>query len=113
MGTGNFPILMSGVIALVSALTILEFLLTEVRSSSDLDWRGLLVILLSILLFSIVTLFFGLVLGFSVLVAVSVLAQKGFELKAVVLTSVGFSLFTWLVFSVGLELALPLFRWEF
>ena len=111
MGTGYFPIVIAGIIALISVLIIIEVLMAKVTKTAEIDWRAFSVILLSIALFSLATLFLGMVVGFFVLVSISALAQKGYEIQAIILSSIGISIFSWLVFSVGLELALPLFRW--
>ncbi|MDF1774779.1 MAG: tripartite tricarboxylate transporter TctB family protein [Rhizobiaceae bacterium] len=109
MGPGYFPVVLSGLLALLAFSEIISSLLhPEARS---VEWRPMLAILAAIAGFAVAMLLFGMVPAFFVVVGLAALSEKRYGwLPALVLASVT-SLASYLLFSRFLGMSMPLFQW--
>lgn len=114
MGTGYFPVLLSGILLLL-ALTegVTAILKPEAENSDPIDWRPLFSILAAVAAFAMTIPFLGLIPAFLVVVGLSSLSEAGYGWKPALALSIVSCIVAWLLFSQLLGMTLPLFSWRF
>jgi hypothetical protein len=110
MGPGFFPMGL-GVLAIVVGLAIIFLGLAERGTIPSIAWRQLIAVLAAIAVFGLVIERFGLIPAVFLSVGVSALGDRSSRPVASVMLATGFSVLTWLVFSVGLGVTMPAFDW--
>lgn len=113
MGTGYFPVVLSGLLfVLAMAEGLSSVLMPEAQSPEPLDWRSLAAILCSVAAFAITIALFGLIPAFAVVVGLSTLSERGYGWKPALILSVFTCIGAWLLFTQLLGMALPLLQWR-
>jgi hypothetical protein len=110
-GPGFFPFGLAVLMALLGALVLFKSLALETEGGDPVGafaWRPLITILASVVVFGYALPRLGLVLALPLLVIVSSLAGNEFSWKGVLLSCVVLTAGSWLIFILGLKLALPL-----
>ncbi|WP_068297738.1 tripartite tricarboxylate transporter TctB family protein [Pararhodobacter sp. CCB-MM2] len=112
MGPGMFPMLLAIVLA---GLGLLMAVPAFFREGPKVQLRLFVpaVILLSVLSFALLIGPFGLIPAIVAVTCLSALGEEKFRPLAIVLLCLVLSVIAWLIFSVGLGLTLPMFRWPF
>jgi len=112
MGPGMFPFGAGMVMAAIGVLVLIPaFLRPSTEGSSRMPLKPFVLITLSVIAFALITPRFGLVPAIVVLVMCSSLADKRFNIVHAAALAVGMCVLSWLIFILGLNLPLTLFRW--
>jgi hypothetical protein len=110
-GAGYFPLILSVLMALVGAIVLFKSLTIETEGGDPIGaiaWRPLIVIVVAIAVFGFSINRLGLVISVPVLIAIASLAGNEFKWLGVVVNALVLTVFTWLVFVVGLKLTIPM-----
>jgi len=110
-GAGYFPLILSVLMAILGAIVLFKSLTIETEGGDPIGhiaWRPLIVIVVAIAVFGATITWLGLILAVPILILISSLAGDEFKWLGVVINSVVLTLFSWLIFVVGLKLTIPL-----
>lgn len=108
MGAGYFPLVLSGLLAVIGLVILVRALLSEAVAPTAIAWRGLILVIAAVLVFG-----FGLMrlgLGPCVFIAtvLSAMASGQVGWRAALALATGLVAFTWAVFILGLSLPIPM-----
>lgn len=109
MGPGYFPTILGILLVLLGILVALPSLKADAEEThvGKIGWRGLIVILGSVILYAVLLPRLGFVIAMASLVIISAMASKEFTWKAALLSVIVLGAFSYLVFVKGLELQFP------
>jgi len=109
MGPGYFPTILGVMLVALGILVGLPSIKHDTPEThvERIGWRGLLVILGSVVLYAILLPRLGFVVSLTALVILSAMGSKEFTWKAALLSVVFLGLFSYLVFVKGLALQFP------
>ena len=110
-GAGYFPLILSVLMAILGGIVLFKSLTIETEGGDpigDIAWRPLVVIVVAIAVFGATINSLGLVIAVPILILISSLAGDEFKWFGVVVNSIVLTLFSWLIFVVGLKLTIPL-----
>lgn len=111
MGPGYFPRVLGGIMmALGLALALRSFRLKGAQIT-PFAWKAVGLVLGAVSIFAAIVTTAGLVIATVVLIVISGLASKEFNLKESLISSVILSTVAVLLFIVGLKLQFPIFPW--
>jgi hypothetical protein len=118
MGPGMFPLILGLLLTFIGALIVISGLMTSSPgggkiSLTDIEWRGCACILAGPLMFILFGTYFGMVAGAFMCVFVSALGDRNARLKNSAILATGVTIAGCILFSYGLRVPLPLFRWGF
>jgi hypothetical protein len=110
MGPGYFPFWLGMVLALLGAIVLLGSLSKRATEThiDRFDWRIVLYVIGSVVLYGFVLSFLGVYISVFLLVIVSSLASHEFSLKVAVANGIFLVVFVYLAFVKGLGLIFPL-----
>jgi hypothetical protein len=109
LGPGAFPLLLSGVLALLGLVIIAQAFRHPAVHDMAMPWRGIVLIILAPILFGLTARGLGLVLSVGLVVIASAFASQRMSLKVAMAITIGLTLFCVLVFNVGLGVPIRLF----
>ncbi|PMR78765.1 tripartite tricarboxylate transporter TctB family protein [Billgrantia endophytica] len=112
MGPGFFPI-SAGFILAASGSGIFIPALFRPGTLDAIEWRPLITITASLILFGLILPKFGLVPAIMMLVATATLGQHKISPISIIITSLFLSLMSYLIFYLGLGLTLTMARWPY
>jgi small-conductance mechanosensitive channel len=112
MGPGFFPHWLGWILAALGVLIALPAWFRSSPAPLEVQWRNLLFVLGSIVLFAFTLKLIGLVLATFVSAFVGTLAERDFSWRGRVLTSIGVSAVTVAIFIGGLSMVLPVWPWN-
>ncbi|MAN77312.1 MAG: hypothetical protein CML24_08970 [Rhizobiales bacterium] len=113
MGPGMFPFGAGVIMALLGILVIIPaFLRRDASGWGKVPPRPLVFVLISIVCFALAIPHFGLAPAIAILVLISSLGDRRFNIINAVIVSVVMSLMSYLIFVVGLNLPFIMFRWS-
>ena len=107
-GAGYFPLILSVLMAILGAVVLFKSLTIETEGGDPIGriaWRPLIVIVVAIAVFGATINSLGLILAVPLLILISSLAGDEFKWLGVVINSVVLTLFSWLIFVVGLSVS--------
>jgi len=110
-GAGYFPLILSVLMAILGGIVLFKSLTIETEGGDpigDIAWRPLIVIVVAIAVFGATINWLGLVIAVPILILISSLAGDEFKWLGVLINSIVLTLFSWLIFVVGLKLTIPL-----
>ena len=110
-GAGYFPLILSVLMAILGGIVLFKSLTIETEGGDpigDIAWRPLIVIVVAIAVFGATINWLGLVIAVPILILISSLAGDEFKWLGVLINSIVLTLFSWLIFVVGLKLSIPL-----
>lgn len=114
MGPGYFPIVLSGILAVLALIEgITAVLKPHAEISAPVEWRPLIAILVAVAAFAITIALLGLIPAFFVVIGLASLSEEGYGWRPALILSVITCIGAWLLFSKLLGMALPLVRWGF
>lgn len=115
MGPGYFPTLLGWVMASIGvAITLLSFRrVVHVLSPPPFTPRPFLAVIAAVALFAFLILRIGLIPTTIVMVVVTAAGSNSFQAGRALVLAVALSVIAWLIFSLGLQMTLPAFAWEF
>lgn len=109
MGPGYFPTVLGGLLVVLGLIVALRGLALDGPPIAPFNWRPLLLVLGSIVLFAAALHALGLVVAIFLLVVVAALGGHEFRLTEVLVLAACLSLGSVLIFIYGLQLQLPMF----
>jgi hypothetical protein len=110
-GPAYFPFGLGIMLALLGAFTIFEALTIETEDGEPVGafaWRPLLIILGAVALFGFMLPRIGMFISLPVLVVLASFASEEFTWLSTIVSAAVLTVFSWLVFSKGLGLTIPL-----
>ena len=110
-GPAYFPFGLGIILALLGAFTIFEALTIETEDGEPVGafaWRPLAIILGAVALFGFMLPRVGMFISLPVLVVLASFASEEFTWVSTIVSAVLLTIFSWLVFSKGLGLTIPL-----
>ena len=111
MGPGYFPVALGLLLAALGALIAIPAMFRQ-GEKIHVEWKTFLVVTASMALFAALLKVLGLIIATVVAVIVSSLADKEISWRARLIVAAGVALMTWLVFSFGLNMVLPVWPWS-
>lgn len=108
MGPGYFPLLLSGLLALLGAVVLLNGLRHDGEMPRDVAWRAVLILTSAVSFFGFGVAPLGFVPALAGSIFVSALASRKFSLLAALSNTAIVTAFCWAVFIKGLGLPLAL-----
>ncbi|MEZ5644239.1 MAG: tripartite tricarboxylate transporter TctB family protein [Burkholderiaceae bacterium] len=111
MGPGYFPVAL-GVVVAVLGLFIAVPAFMRRGEPIHVEWKTMVLVVASIVVFALTLKLLGLILATMVSVVISSLADKETRWKGRLLIAVGVAVITYLIFSLGLSMVLPIFPWS-
>ncbi|MEZ5663031.1 MAG: tripartite tricarboxylate transporter TctB family protein [Burkholderiaceae bacterium] len=111
MGPGYFPVAL-GVVVAVLGLFIAVPAFMRRGEPIHVEWKTMLLVVASIVVFALTLKVLGLILATMLSVVISSLADKETRWKGRLLIAVGVAVITYLIFSLGLSMVLPIFPWS-
>jgi hypothetical protein len=109
-GAGYFPLILSVLMTILGSIVLFKSLTIETEGGDRIGrfaWRPLLVIVGAIALFGVTINLLGMVLAVPLLVVITSFAGEQFRWIGVAVNAVVLTIFSWLVFVVGLKLTIP------
>jgi len=115
MGPGYFPTVLGYILAALGlAIALLSLRKTvHVVQPPPFTLRPFLAVMAAVALFALLISHVGLVPTTILMVVVTAAGSNSFQLRRAVLLGVSLSVIAWLIFSLGLQMTLPAFAWEF
>lgn len=111
MGPGAFPAALSSFLIFTGLMVVISGLRRRI-SITDIQWKPLAFVSLGIIGFGFTVGQFGLAPAIFILVLVSSLADSKFSIRNVFLLTSFLCLLTFLIFSMGLGLSMPILNWR-
>lgn len=111
MGPGYLPMVLGYVLAMLGVLLALASLRRMPERVGPFAWRSFIAVLLGMGVFAFVVERFGMVPGVVALTLVCGIAEPGRRLLPLLALAGGLAAIGVLVFTIGLELRIPAFRW--
>ena len=115
MGPGYFPMVLGYILAAIGAVIALLSLRATVHilKPPPFTLRPFLAVIAAVALFALLITRIGLVPTTILMVIVTASGSDSFQPRRAVVLGVCLSVIAWLIFSLGLQLTLPAFAWEF
>jgi len=107
MGPAYFPSLLGGLLVLVGAIAILRSFLVHGTPIGEIAFKGLILVVASVILFGVTVRGAGLAIALPLLVISSAMASSRFRWGWTLAMAVGLTVFCVLVFIKGLGVPLP------
>lgn len=110
-GAGYFPLILSTILAIMGAVVLFKALTIETEDGEPIGkiaWRPLLVIVLSITVFAVLLPRLGMFITIPILIIMVSFAGDEFGWIGVLVSCVVLTAFSWVVFTKGLGLTIPL-----
>jgi len=111
MGPGYFPRALGIILIFLGVILALRSLRTRGAPLTFGSFKPLTIVIGSVILFGLAAPKLGLMVATVILVIASSTASDEFKWKEVIIASVAMALFTYLAFSWGLNLQLPVWPW--
>jgi hypothetical protein len=109
MGPGYFPTVISSLLFLLGIATLVRSLLVSGLAIGVVNWKGLVLVSLSVCLFGAMLMGAGLPVALAVLIMISAMASEKFMFGTrAIVAMAGLIIFCSLVFSKGLGVPMPL-----
>ena len=110
-GAGYFPLILSVLMTILGAIVLFKSLTIETEGGDPIGhiaWHPLTVIVVAIAVFGATINLLGLVIAVPILILISSVAGDEFKWLGVLINCIVLTLFSWLIFVVGLKLTIPL-----
>ena len=107
MGPAFFPIVLASILVLIGLVVAVRGLLVGEEPPRGFTWRGLLLVIISTLLFGALVRGAGLVVATPVLVGISAFGSHLFKWKVTAMLAIGLTAFCVVVFVYALGLPMP------
>ena len=108
LGPGAFPLMLSGVLALLGLIILVKGIRYPAAHDMTLPWRGIVLIVIAPILFGLTVRGLGMAASIAIVVAVSAYSSRRMSLALALALIVGLTVFCVLVFHVGLGLPVKL-----
>jgi len=111
MGPGYFPTMLGGLLVALGLITLLRGLVFDGQAISRFNWKPLMLVMGSVVVFGIALPWLGLVVAIFAMVIISALGGHEFKLKEVLILAVLLTIGSVAVFNYGLQLQFPIWPW--
>lgn len=111
MGAGYFPVVLGIILTVLGILIALPAFFRRGDAIRG-EWKNLSFVIASVVVFALTLKLLGLILATMVSVVVSLIPEQETRLKGSLLVAAGISLLTYLIFSLGLGMVLPVWPWS-
>ena len=111
MGPGYFPRVLGGILMVMGAGLAIRSFALKGTAITPIAWKAVALVLGGVSLFALIVNTAGLVIATTVLIVVSGLASKEFNLKESLISSAVLATAAVLLFIIGLKLQFPIFPW--
>ena len=108
MGPAYFPVILSGILILIGAISVLRSFFKPGTPVGTVAWKGLFLVIASTLLFGFVVRGAGMAIALPLMVLLSAYASVRFRWKYALALAAGVTVFCILIFQVGLGVPLPI-----
>ena len=108
MGPAYFPVILSGLLILIGAISVIRSFLKPGTPVGTVAWKGLALVIASTVLFGFVVRGAGMIIALPLMVILSAYASTRFRWKYALALAAGVTVFCILVFQVGLGVPLPI-----
>jgi hypothetical protein len=111
-GPGYFPLMLSVLMAILGAIVLFKSLTIETEGGDKVGpfaWRPLLIVVASIIVFGLLLPRLGLFATVPILIVMVSWATTEFTWLGTIINAAVLTVFSWLVFVVGLKLTIPLY----
>jgi Ca2+/Na+ antiporter len=112
MGPGYFPLALGSILAILGVLIAIPAWFRQ-GEAIRVEWRTVVLVAVSIALFALTLKTLGLVVATVLAVLASSLADREIRWRGRVMVAAGVALVTYLVFSFGLGMILPVWPWSY
>ena len=111
MGPGYFPVTLGALLTFIGLLIAIPAFLRE-GEPIHVEWKTFVLVIVSIGVFAVLLKSLGLVVAAAVAVLVSSMADHDITWRMRGIVAVCIAFITWLVFSFGLNMVLPVWPWS-
>lgn len=111
MGPGYFPTMLGGILIALGLITLLRGLAFHGEAVGRFNWKPVLLVLGSLVLFGLTLQWLGLVVAIFALIIISSLGGHEFKLKEVLILAVMLTVGSVAIFNYGLQLQFPIWPW--
>lgn len=108
MGPAYFPTVLSTLLILIGTISVLRSFAKDGAPIGTVAWKGLLLIVISTLLFGFLARKAGTAIALPLMVIISAYASAKFKWRHTFLLAAGVTVFCVLIFQVGLGIPLPI-----
>ena len=108
MGPAYFPVILSGILILIGAISVLRSFFKPGTPVGTVAWKGLFLVIASTLLVGFVVRGAGMAIALPLMVLLSAYASVRFRWKYALALAAGVTVFCILIFQVGLGVPLPI-----
>jgi putative tricarboxylic transport membrane protein len=108
MGPAYFPTILGGLLTVIGLIAVIRSLISPGAPIDQFALKGLLLIVISVIVFGVLARTLGLVLALPLLVLISAYASKYFDWRTTLVIAAGLTVFCALVFVKGLGIPLPI-----
>lgn len=108
MGAGYFPLVLSGLLAMIGLVILLRAFVAEAEAPSDVAWRGLILVVGAVVVFGLGLMRLGLGPCVAISTVMSAMASGQVGWRGALMLAAGLVAFTWAVFILGLGLPIPM-----
>jgi hypothetical protein len=115
MGPGYFPTILGSILAVLGlVIALMSFReVVHILKPPPFTPRPFIAVIAAVALFALLIGRVGLVPTTILMVIVTASGSNSFQLPRAVLLGISLSVIAWLIFSLGLQMTLPAFAWEF
>lgn len=111
MGAGYFPVALGVILALLGLLIAIPAFFRR-GQPIHVEWKTFVLVMVGIVAFALTLKVLGLVLATALSVVISSLADRDTRWKGRIFLAVGVAAVTYVVFSLGLSMVLPIWPWS-
>jgi hypothetical protein len=111
MGAGYFPVALGVILALLGLLIAVPAFFRR-GQPIRIEWKTFVLVMAGIVAFALTLKVLGLVLATALSVIISSLADRDTRWKGRIFLAIGVSAVTYVVFSLGLSMVLPIWPWS-
>lgn len=108
MGPAYFPTLLGGLLSVIGAIAVIRSFITPGTAVGGFAFKGLVLVILSAVVFGFLVRGAGLVVALPLLVIISAYASERFRWRSAFIMATGLTIFCALVFVKGLGIPLPI-----
>lgn len=111
MGAGYFPVALGVILALLGLLIAIPAFFRK-GQPIRVEWKTFALVMAGIVVFALTLKVLGLVLATALSVVISSLADRDTRWKGRIFLAIGVAAVTYVVFSLGLSMVLPIWPWS-
>lgn len=111
MGPGYFPVALGVILAALGLLIAIPAFFRE-GSPIHVEWKTFVLVLVSLVVFALTLKVLGLLLATALSVLIASLADREIRWKGRIFLATGIAAVTYVVFSLGLSMVLPIWPWS-